>query len=416
MDGCRFYDDKIIATFGHGNSNFPNKIVIFSLVSATPMATIDLAKNPKSSAKEMEGCIIYNNKIYLGYNGDSMLYLLSFVKNKTGEIANPISIATTNTDGLMSATDKTMLDTMSSSYVLNPNLQPPIMAVDPLFSVFRTIGIIGDSYSSGSIYYWNNSQHTSYTGLANQNSLSWGKQLGRIYGDSDKSRNVMIYAQGGWTAKEWFTESGSGKSWSKFNRDIQPRNTTTGEGGRAKDLYILAFGINDYREIVIDNSSDPSYTWGDVNNIKNYSNITNSGATNYYLNAPNTFFGVHNKIIRNIKKWSPDSIIVMLSYLRNDQEYEPNAKSTTNKKLQAIANEFSNDVVFINVDDDPFFSSDFYTKYAYINHHPTAIGYAGMATAIARLIGKAMRQHPEKFLTVGKISEPDYIYDVVVSS
>jgi len=70
----------------------------------------------------MEGCIIYNNKIYLGYNADSMLYLLSFVKNKTGEIANPISIATPTTDGLMSIADKVMLDTMSASYVLNPNL------------------------------------------------------------------------------------------------------------------------------------------------------------------------------------------------------------------------------------------------------------------------------------------------------
>ena len=128
MQGCRFYNDKIIATFGHGTAARPNKIVIFSLVSTTAIAIIDLTKTPVVATKTMEGCLIYNNKILLGFTGDesndaaSMLYSLSFVKNKTSEVAEPLSLATTSTDGLMSAADKTMLDTMSASYVLNPNL------------------------------------------------------------------------------------------------------------------------------------------------------------------------------------------------------------------------------------------------------------------------------------------------------
>lgn len=125
MQGCRFYNDKIIATFGHGTAVRPNKVVIFSLTSATAIATIDLSKTPMVATKTMEGCAIYNNKILLGFTGNmasSMLYSLSFVKNKTGEVTEPLSLATTSTDGLMSAADKTMLDTISSSYVLNPNL------------------------------------------------------------------------------------------------------------------------------------------------------------------------------------------------------------------------------------------------------------------------------------------------------
>lgn len=423
LDGCRFYDDKIIATYGHGTWLFPNKVVIFSLASTTAIATIDLSKNPASSAKIMEGCIIYNNKIYLGYSGDSMLYLLSFVKNKTDKVANPISIATPTTNGLMSIADKTMLDTMSASYVLNPNLQPPVLAVDPAISVFRTIGILGDSYSSGSFYfpvpvsgehpngYSNQLGPNKYT--SDRYTTSWGKQLGRISG-RDNGKNVMIYAKGGWTAKKWYQDTnGTGRSWGKFDRDMQPKNSTGTEGGRAKDLYIIAFGINDYREIVekTGQNVDLTYKWGDSTDITRYSNITDSNNDFYYLKAPNTFFGVYNKIIRNIKKWTPDSIIVILSYLRYEQGFET-ARDVTNRQLVNIANTFNNAgeyVVYIDVNGDPFFNSDFYKKKAYINHHPTVIGHAGMATAIARLIGKAMREQPEKFLTLGKIDDPDYI-------
>ena len=421
LDGCRFYDDKIIATYGHGTWLLPNKIVIFSLASTTAIATIDLSKNPASSTKQMEGCIIYNNKIYLGYNADSMLYLLSFVKNKTGEIANPISIATPTTDGLMSIADKVMLDTMSASYVLNPNLQPPVLAVDPAISAFRTIGILGDSYSSGSFYfpvpvstehpngYSNQLGSNEYT--SDRYTTSWGKQLGRMTG-RDNGKNVMIYAKGGWTAKKWYQDTtGSGRSWGKFDRDMQPKNGT--EGGKAKDLYIIAFGINDYREIVEKSGQnvDLTYDWGDPTDITNYSNITDSTSNFYYLKAPNTFFGVYNKIIRNIKRWTPDSIIIILSYLKYEQGFET-ARDFTNQKLIKIANTFNNageSVVYIDVNGDPFFNSDFYKKKAYINHHPTVIGHAGMATAIARLISKAMREQPEKFLTLGKIDDPDYI-------
>jgi len=60
--------------------------------------------------------------------------------------------------------------------------------------------------------------------------------------------------------------------------------------------------------------------------------------------------------------------------------------------LQQIASHFSsNNVLYIDVNADPFFASDFYKSDAYKNYHPAAIGYAGMATAIERLISKAMR-------------------------
>lgn len=413
MQGCRFYNDKIVATFGHGTAARPNKIVIFSLASTTAIAIIDLTKTPVVATKTMEGCIVYNNKILLGFTGvesndaASMLYSLSFVKNKNSEVAEPLSLATTSTNGLMSAADKTMLDTISSSYVLNPNLQPPVMAVDPLFSVFRTIGILGDSYASGSFY--ETSGSNLYVGHSNVYEMSWGKMLGRMYGGYYGGKNVMNYSFGGATAKTWLNNSVAGRGWTKFDSDLQYTN------GKAKDLYIIAFGINDYLSITNPNSSsyDSSYSFGQATDITNYANTTDSSASNYYLSSPQTFLGIHNRIIRHIKKLSPESIIVVLSYLRTDFNSDGttnmDAKYAVNSSLGILADNFVSDVVYINVDTDPYFNSNFYVQQARINNHPTAVGYAGMASAITRLIGKAIKENPAKFVTVGTLPDPTYL-------
>lgn len=261
-------------------------------------------------------------------------------------------------------------------------------------AVFRTMGIIGDSFSAGSIYYPDG------TSISNLYEMSWGKQLGRMFGGYYGGKNVMNYAGEGLTAKRWLHNATSGRGWAHFNADLQPRNTSTGAGGKQKDLYTIAFGINDYREIVTHEGAnyDSTYGWGSISDVVNYSNITDSTATNYYLNSPESFYGIYNRIIRHIKKLSPYSIIIILSYLRNDVAHDSDsAKPVTNGHLEKIAQAFNaftqtnDNVVYINVDTDPFFNSDFYKSGAYVNYHPTAIGHAGMAMAISRLIGKAMR-------------------------
>ena len=94
------------------------------------------------------------------------------------------------------------------------------MAVDPLFSVFRTIGILGDSYASGSFY--ETSGNNLYVGHSNVYEMSWGKMLGRMYGGYYGGKNVMNYSFGGATAKTWLNNSGRG--WTKFDSDLQYTN------------------------------------------------------------------------------------------------------------------------------------------------------------------------------------------------
>jgi len=123
MQGCRFYNDKIIATFGHPGKGFPNYVIIFSISSSTVLSIIDLTTT-LISAKTMEGCFVYNNKIYLGFTGsnddDSNLYSLTLVKNENNEVASPLAPATTSSNGLMTAQDKIALNTVYSNYLLNP--------------------------------------------------------------------------------------------------------------------------------------------------------------------------------------------------------------------------------------------------------------------------------------------------------
>ena len=410
MQGCRFYNDKIIATFGHPGNGFPNYVIIFSISSSTVLSIIDLTKT-LISAKTMEGCFVYNNKIYLGFTGttddtDSNLYSLTLVKNENDEVASPLAPATTSSNGLMTAQDKIALNTVYSNYLLNPQLQPPTgLPVDPSLSIFRTMGVFGDSYASGSFYWADDSN----SGNSNQYESSWGKQIGRHYGI-----NVMNYSAGGWTARDFLYDNTNNisdeRGWTKFNRDL---TSATNSKIRRRDLYILAFGINDYRYIVnYNNVNTTGYTWGSENDFKDNNN---------YLNNTNTFYGIYNKIIRHILINSPHSVILLLSYLRpvpvgtydidnnysiGDPEYFK-AKNEVNGHLQTIASHFSsNNVLYIDVNADPFFTSQFYKNDAYKYYHPAAIGYAGMATAIERLISKAMRQHPDKFLSVGRVQNP----------
>ena len=151
------------------------------------------------------------------------------------------------------------------------------MAVDPLFSVFRTIGVLGDSYASGSFYEPSGDFTISHS---NVYEMSWGKMLGRMYGGYYGGKNVMNYSFGGATAKTWLSNSGRG--WTKFDSDLQTANE------KAKDLYIIAFGINDYLSMTNPNSSsyDSSYSFGQATDITNYANTTDSSASNYYLSSP----------------------------------------------------------------------------------------------------------------------------------
>lgn len=232
-------------------------------------------------------------------------------------------------------------------------IEAALPSVSPSLSVFRTFGIIGDRYSCGSLYF---SDHTDKW----RAELSWAHQMGRHYGV---------------TCIDYAYPAASTRSWPVFAQYGLPKLLQDD----ARDLYILGLGINDYSQI-----RSGIFTVGTVADM-----------VDDYTHSPDTFFGNYNKIIGHIRNHAPYAGIVLLSYLHPTD----GGKEVLNPALTAIATKAG--IPFINLEDDDFFASDFYTTDTQVSGYPTAVGHAGMATAIERLIAKSIKENPSHFANIG---------------
>lgn len=214
-------------------------------------------------------------------------------------------------------------------------------------ATFYKIGVIGDSFSSGSITHPGKS-------FDRYIDLSWPQVLGR-----DIGATVTNYTWGGLNTKEWLEDSTHGLAKLLANDPEQ--------------VYFLALGINDYNDI--SNGNESLGTIADINED--------------YTQNPDTFYGNYGRIIGNIQEHAPNAIIIMLSILR------PWASTKImNTSIQEIATHFG--IPYIYCDNDSFFTSAFYTGNM-ANNHPVAATYAGMAKAIRRLTESFMVNNPSYF-------------------
>jgi hypothetical protein len=213
-------------------------------------------------------------------------------------------------------------------------------------SMFYKIGILGDSFASGSLH------HPDGSGSETNYNLSWGQILAR-----DIGATVTNYSKGGLSASTWLTNTEFGLS-KLLSSDPE-------------QLYICAFGINDWNQ----RTTYPIGTIADCN-------------VDYSQN-PATFYGSYGKVIGNIKAHASNAKIIMLSIMReNERILDADAK--------AIADHF--DIPFIQLTDDDFFVSDYYARSMYENH-PLSYGYSGIAQAMKRLLSKCIENNAEYFGT-----------------
>ena len=232
-------------------------------------------------------------------------------------------------------------------------IESSFTTVNPCLSVFRTFGVIGDRYSCGSLYF---SDRTDVW----QPSMSWAHQMERHYGIE---------------CADYAYPAASTRSWPVSTKYGLPKLLQDSP----KDLYILAFGVNDFSQI-----ESEVYSVGTVADM-----------VEDYMHSPDTFFGNYNKIIGYIKNHAPYAGIVILSYLHPTN----GGKAVMNPALQSIAAKAG--VPYINVEDDDFFASEFYTADTQVSGYPTAVGCAGMCTAIERLIAKSIADNPGYFANIG---------------
>lgn len=284
---------------------------------------------------------------------DSASHYSTILKNQTGTVEievpegyNYVRLVLTKTDGSdVPVTDGrkvalTYIDgnlgTASTDFV---NHHSEYISL----SMFQTIGVIGDSFASGSIYY--SSTVSAYP-------LSWPQVMGRKIG-----ADVVNYTEGGLSTKDWLTDA---------NHGLPALLADT-----VKQLYILALGINDNTQI-----NAGTLVLGTLDDI-----------TDDYTQNPESFYGNYGRIIGNIQAHAPNAKIVILSIARPIER-------NMDTHLVAIAEKCG--LPYIQLTDDEYFNSGLYFG-SMVSNHPLAYGYAGMANAIQRLIEKSIADNTSYF-------------------
>ena len=227
-------------------------------------------------------------------------------------------------------------------------------------SMFRKVGVLGDSFAIGSMYVGGEFVTSDYE-------QSWPMNLSRQHGVE-----VVRYSNGGWGAYNWLNTTGS-YGLDKFEADIANDNVC--------GLYVIAFGIND---------SNPNMTFGGVSGGSAYLGSSADIDTSDYTQNANTFWGQMGRIISTIRAEAPNSRIVLTTLARENNA----ARRSFTDAVKEIGTYYGVPVLYLY--GDAFFTSDYWVS-GFDGNHPTAPMYSGMAVAINRLLAQSMADNYSYF-------------------
>ena len=235
--------------------------------------------------------------------------------------------------------------------------------------VFRTIGCIGDSLSSGE--HESRDENGNY-GYHDYYEYSWGQYMARNAGIK-----VYNFSRGGMSTK-WFMESFADECgvWTAEKRC---------------QAYILALGVNDMYAKVVE--------LGSVEDID---------LEDYKNNKP-TFAGYYGQIIQRLKTLQPDAKFFLMTLPNGDDALDADGHA---KILEDIAKMFSNTYVINLRKYSPKFDSEFKNKF-FVGGHMNAAGYILMAQMVTSYIDYIVRHNLEDFKQVGFIGTPHKFLEVV---
>lgn len=229
-----------------------------------------------------------------------------------------------------------------------------------LLHVFRKVGCIGDSLSSGCCVF-KNAQGIEQG--ADLYEFSWGQYLARMTGNT-----YYNFSRGGWSTRDWLTGDLGGN--------------LAFDGNHACDCYFIGLGQND------NNQSIPVGTRGDIN------------LSDPAQNA-DTYYGNYGKIIQKIQVRYPKAkIFVMTDPLDKASSPENNGY---NDAVRTIATMFNNvylmDLYRYGKEMYDYYGANLLSinrRYAHFN----AVGYYLCALNIATYADWIMRKNPTEFLEV----------------
>ena len=234
--------------------------------------------------------------------------------------------------------------------------------------IFRTIGVVGDSLSSGLLEYKNSEGETQGVDCYEH---SWIKHIGRICGSTAHNFSV-----GGLKASTFWTTTNAKV---KLLRDADENYKC--------DAYFIALGVNDIADenIEVGSSAD----------------IANDEST--------TFYGYYSRIIKLIQTIQPRAKIFLVG-LPNDSKMTAWGSRFTNFKnaVADMVNYFDNCYYLDLYTYEKPYNSDFHEIY-FNGFHENVLGYLRTAWIISSYVDWIVRNHYTEFREAGFIGT-DYHY------
>ncbi len=236
-------------------------------------------------------------------------------------------------------------------------------------SIFRTIGCVGDSLSSGE--HESTDESGTQKGYHDYYEYSWGQYLARAAGCK-----VYNFSRGGMTAKEYVQSFAESQDF--WNPDL------------ACQAYILALGVND-----ILNQKQPI---GDVSDVN---------LEDYTKNA-DTFCGWYAAIIQRLKQIQPKARFFLVT-MPDDGRGAKEAHAAHAELLHRLAKIFEYTYVIDLYQYAPPYDAEF-KRHFLLGGHMNAQGYLLTAKLIMSYIDYIIRSAPEDFTQVGFIGRDVHNY------
>ncbi len=227
--------------------------------------------------------------------------------------------------------------------------------------IFRKIGCIGDSLSSGEFQIFLEDGTPDFFDMYE---YSWGQHMARMTGSI-----VYNFSRGGMTAKEYCEEFA--EHYGYWNPD------------KACQAYIIALGCNDIRF------------------PEEIGSIEDIDFENYHNNKP-TFVGYYGKIIQRLKEIQPRAKFFLVTIPRDDDLGKYDVEERVNELIAEMAERFENTYLIDLHTYAPAYDKEF-RKMFFLEGHMNPAGYVFTADMIAAYIDYIIRSRMDEFKEIGFI-------------
>ena len=227
--------------------------------------------------------------------------------------------------------------------------------------IFHTIGVVGDSLSSGE---FESTKEDGTKGYHDYYDYSWGQFIARACGS-----RVFNFSRGGMSAR-WFN-----KSFGEECGFYKPENVC--------QCYIMALGVNDLCGAKI-----PVGDLGDLDK------------PDYDVDTNGTFAAEYERILRKIKEMQPKARIFLITMPRSGNAERDAISDAHAKLLYKFADAFEYTYVIDLYKYAPIYDDEF-RKNFFLGGHMNAMGYLQTARFVMSYMDYIIRHNMEDFVQIG---------------